>query len=215
MAKYSEIQEQRLRMVIRDAMAINPLITLSGLQQVTEKKAGRALSRDYIIKLQRKVRGEVQIRPDRERYEKRLAEVREKNRIIIDELFRIAFPDPNTPAHDKPGVIDRRKALETIARIIREEVKLEMDLGLFTKHLGQFDVEHRLKPLDDNTLNTIATTFKAWSTPPVMRKLEPKRIIEAQAKEIPNEPPKPPTTPNSAQPNAIPVTTGAGLVTSE
>lgn len=215
MAKYTETQEDRLKKVIRDAMAIDPLITIRSLQTVTEKKAGRALSFEYIIKLKRKIRGEVAIRPDLEKYENRLATLREKNRIVVEELLRIAFPDPNTPASEKPGIIDRRKALESIARIEKDMIKLEMDLGLFTRHIGTIQVDHRLKPLDDDTRSNIIKAFEAWGIPQQMRQIEPQRIVTAEAKEIPNEPPKQQSSPSVSGIQPIPTTVGTGFVGAE
>ncbi len=220
MPKYTETQEDRMRKVIRDAMAIDPLVTLRSLQSIVEKKLGRTITEKYIIKLKRKVKGELQVNGDRERYEDRIAYLRERNRIICEELFRIAFPDPNAVG-DRPGVTERRKALEAIARIEASEVKLEMDLGLFTRHLGQLDVDHRMKPLDDDTRSKIVSAFKAWHKQPQMRKIEPRQTITVKATTIPNEPTKqqPSPGPATAKPapiaQPIPRVTNAGLVPTE
>jgi hypothetical protein len=213
MTRVSETQEDYLKSVIRDAMAIDPLVTVRSLQKITEKKANRALSFEYIIKLQRKIRGEVKIRPDRERYENRLAFLRERNRIVCAELFRIAFPDPNS-MDIKPGVTERRKALEAIFRIEKDMIKLEMDLGLFTRQLGTVEIEHRLKPIDDKTLENIMQTFKVWAEPPQMRKIERREPIEVQVKETPHEPAN--NTATSTTTTAIiPIATGTRMVPTE
>src|SRR5882724_9438355 len=128
MPKITEHKEMALRRVIRDAMAIDPLITVSGLQRVVESKTGRPIDELYVKKLLRKVTGEMVIVADRERYEKRISQLRERNRILIDELLRIAYNASTSPK-------DKVNALGTIARIENAQVKLEMDLGLFTRHI--------------------------------------------------------------------------------
>lgn len=213
MSRVTETQEDYLKNVIRDAMAIDPLISVRSLQKVTEKKANRMLSLEYIIKLQRKIRGDVKIYPDREKYENRIAFLRERNRIVCAELFRIAFPDPNSL--EKPGVTERRKALEAIFRIEKDMIKLEMDLGLFTRQIGTVEVEHRLKPMDEKTLEGIMNTFKVWAEPPQMRKIEPKQAIEVQVKETPHEPTNNTTTSTTTTTAIIPIATGARMVPAE
>lgn len=209
MPKVSDHKEARLRRIIRDAMAIDPLISMNGLQRAVEKKIGRPIDEVYLKKLVNKTTGEMVIVADREKVEERISYLRERNRIICDELLRMAFPDPNSP--DQPGFIDRRKALESISNIEARQVKLEMDLGLFTRQLGTIEIEHRLKPIDETTLQTIVATFRAWSTPPQMRKIEAVRVVDAQPTIITNEP-------TNEQPRPITVAgvvTGAGLVPTE
>ena len=211
--KMSNTQEEHLRRVIRDAMAIDPLISSRAMVDLVEKKTNRPIGRVYVMKLMRKVSGEIVVRADREQVEKKIAYLRERNRVICEELFRMAFPDPKLIP--QPELIDRRKALEAIARIEANQAKLEMDFGLFERKLGTLGVEHRLKPLDEAALNDIVRTFQAWAEPPQMRKIERIRTIEAQATIITNEPPNAQPAKPSKQPSTIPAVSQAGLVATE
>lgn len=199
--------------MIRDAMAIDPLISSRAMVDLVEKKTNRPIGRVYVMKLMRKVSGEIVVRADREQVEKKIAYLRERNRVICEELFRMAFPDPKLIP--QPELIDRRKALEAIARIEANQAKLEMDFGLFERKLGTLGVEHRLKPLDEAALNDIVRTFQAWAEPPQMRKIERIRTIEAQATIITNEPPNAQPAKPSKQPSTIPAVSQAGLVATE
>lgn len=220
MPKVLEHKEAGMRRIVRDALAIDPLITVSGLQRALEQKTGRPVGEVYTKKLLRKVQREVAVNVSVESVEKRIAEIRETNRIVKEELLRIAFPSATTLAQDRPSVTDRRKALESIARIEATQAKLEMDFGLFTRKLGEIGVDHRLKPLDDQTLATMMTAWKMWFAMPIqMRKYEPPKQIKVETPIIPNAAPNTPTTPNSAQPapaiKLIPAVTGSGLVATE
>lgn len=180
MPKYNETQEDALRKIIRDAMAIDPLISLVSLQNITEKKTGRPLGQPYIIKLQRKVRGEIRVNGDRERYEERVAYLRERNRVICEELFRIAFPSPTMV--NPPGVTERRKALEAIARIDAGQIKLEMDLGLFVRKVGEVDVniKHTIHVLDDEKRSKVIQAMGAWKGIREPRKIKTVAIVKTE-----------------------------------
>jgi hypothetical protein len=213
MPKILEHKEARMRRIIRDAMAIDPLIDLKGIVKAVEQKMNRTIDPRYVKRLLRSITGEMSVVADREKVEERISYLRERNRIICEELFRMAFPGETVVP--RPTLKERQSALKAISDIEARQIKLEMDLGLFTRHLGQLDVDHRLKPMDEDTLTTVVKTFEAWSIPPQLRKIEPRKVITAQVKEIPHEPVKSTTSANVAPVNTLPITTGAGLVTTE
>ena len=194
MPKVSYQKEARLRRIIRDAMAVDPFISIKSLMATIEKKTNRTIDDTYLSKLVKSVNAEMTVVADREKIEDRITYLRESNRIIRDELFRIAFPavtDLNPP---KPA--ERIRALELIAKIDNAQVKIEMDLGLFTRHLGTVDIDHHLKPPDEDIMKAVVGTFQSWGiAPPQTRKTEPQRMIEAKVEVLPeitkNDEPKP------------------------
>jgi len=211
MPKILDHQEASLRRIIRDALAIDPLLTVTGVCRVVEAKIKRQVDPRYIKRLIKKVTGEMAVVADREKVEDRISHLRERNRIICDELFRMAFPGPNAI---QPDIMDRRKALEAIARIEANQAKLEMDFGLFTRHLGELNVDHRMKPLDDQTLGAISAAWKMWGPTPQMRKLESTQpVLKVEAKVIKDEPASNTTTKRND--TVIPAVTRAGLVATE
>lgn len=214
MPKVSEHREAKLRSIIRDAIAFHPLITIVDLQKVIEAKINGPIHRTYLTKLVRKVGKEVQMEVSRDTVENRVAAIRETNRILIDGLKRIAFPDSKDP--NKPNTTEQRKAMDTIARIENMQAKLEMDFNVFTRHAGTLTVEHnhRLKPVDAETLNKIIATFASWNVVvPLTRKFEATRVIDIKPTEISHEPAKQQPEPAERQP--IPTVTRAGLVNTE
>lgn len=215
MPTISESKEAGLRRIIRDIMALDPIISMNGLQRAIQNKTGKPIDEVYLKKLVKKVTGEMAVIADREKVEERVMYLRERNRILCDELFRIAFPSPTLIP--QPDFVDRRKAIEAISMIENRQVKLEMDLGIFTRQIGTINVDHRLKPIDEKTLEGIVATFKAWSTPPQMRKIEAREVVRAVPTHITNEPPNqqpsPAPVPARPAPAIIPTSTGTGMVT--
>lgn len=197
-----------LRRIIRDALALDPLITMVSLEQVVEKKIKRPIDKEYLLKLVNKVRKQVVSEVERSTADNRVAEIRESYRTIIEELRRLAYAE-TTPPNEK------RKCLDTIARIQDMQAKLEMDFGIFTRQIGTVNVDHRLKPIDPATLESITGTIGLWMKAVQMRKIEPQRVIEAQATNITTNEPKTQPTAESARPSTIPAVRNAGLVGTE
>lgn len=211
MPKIPDYQEESLRRHIRDARALDPLISLKGLQRVLETKFNRVISINFIVKLAKKVDGEVMIRPDNEKIEKRLAQMRESNRIVREGLLKIAYPGPGVMVADK----DKIKALDTIARIDHSMAKIEMDFGLYTRKLGEIDIHTKHSLMDPEKLESIVKAFSNWGkAPPEMRKIDPVRILSLKPVQTPHEQPNKPTTTPTSSTN-IATVTRAGLVDTE
>jgi hypothetical protein len=81
--------EAELRREIRDARALDPLISVSALEQRLEKKFNRGFSYRYIAKLADKIARQALIEADRTKIEERLAFNRENYRIVRDRLMKI------------------------------------------------------------------------------------------------------------------------------
>jgi hypothetical protein len=67
-----------MRRAIRDARAADPLISVSGLEAVLEKRFNRGFSRKYVAKFADKVFHQSLIEADRTQIEERLNMTREK-----------------------------------------------------------------------------------------------------------------------------------------
>lgn len=213
MPRISESKESGLKRTIRDIIALDPLISMNGLQRAIEKKTNRPIDEVYLKKLTKKVTAEMAVVADREKVEERISYLRERNRIICDELLRIAFPSSTLVGLERPTTTERLRALESITRIEAAQVKLEMDLGLFTRHLGEIEMTHRVaKPLDEDTRSNILKAFVSWSIPVQARKIEPKAIIEAKTIDVPISTTIQQPTPAPAPAKTIPSVVDAGLV---
>lgn len=218
MPRITQHKEDRIRQVIRDALAIDPLLSLKSIQDIVERKINRTVSLGYVHKMVRKANGAMAVVADREKVEDKIKNLRETNRIIRAELFRIAFPsDPSLIAFTK--ISERIRALEAIAKIEQVQAKLEMDFGLFTRHLGDLNIDHRLKPVEQGRLVTIIKAFESWgASPPQPRKIEAREMKTVESKNIPHEPnttPNQPTATPTSPPTIIPVIGNNGLVLSE
>ena len=206
MPKITHIQEQTIRRHIRDAMAIDPLISLMNIQKSLEKKLNRTISIVYIMRLVKKIGTELLVDLDRESVEKRVSQMRESNRIIREGLLKIEFPGDGGYVENK----DKIRALETIAKIDHSMAKIEMEFGIFSKKT----IEKTNDGFDDEKLEGIIKAFENWGvSPPQMRKIEVKvQTIDIKTKT--NESADKTTTTTTSS-NIIPAITGAGMVSTE
>ncbi len=209
MPKVTHPQEEKLRRTIRDALALDPLITLVSLQNVIELQLKRPIGLPYLIKLKRKVHGEALAEVERSTVNDRVRQLRESYRVLIEGLRRIAYPSANDL--EKPSITEKRKALEGIGRMESMLAKLEMDFGVFERQIGKVNIDHRLKPMSEDAMITSVRAFEAWGPVPQMRPIESKRIIDVKATEVKEEKKDEPK-PATKQPQSIPIVTGAGLV---
>lgn len=210
MPRVSEHKEHALRRTIRDIIALDPLIPINALQRAVEAKIKRPIDEVYLNKLVRKNRKELMVSADREKVEERVAQIRETHRIVKEELLRIAFPSSTLLV--QPTISERIKALNTIQKMDKDQIKIEMDLGIFSRKLGEVDIVHRLKPIDDNTRASMINAWKLWVESPMeMRKVKFIEVKNATAttKQTRTQ------TAVIAKPKSSDIVTDAGLVPTE
>jgi hypothetical protein len=80
--------EEEIRRVVRDARAMDPLITVLALEKALEKHFERGFSHQYVSKIADRVARESLIDADRTQIEQRLNFTRENYRMMREELPR-------------------------------------------------------------------------------------------------------------------------------
>src|SRR3984893_8811670 len=124
--------ESEIRREIRDARAIDPLITVSALEERLEETFKRGFSYRYVAKLADKIARQSLIKADRTKIEERLNFTRENYRIVRERLMKIV--------NWKQGDDGRRQwssevtdAAKTIVMLDLAILKAEIENGLYKK----------------------------------------------------------------------------------
>ncbi len=178
MPRVREQHDMAVRRAIRDAMAIDPLISMRQLQAVVEKRLGRTVDDEYIKRLVLKVKGDVTVRVDLQKIAPRIATMREDFRLARENLLRIAYGEGARPTADK----DRIAAWKAIGMLSKILLDAEMDLGIFERKGPTDDQAFRYAPVPVELWDGIMQTFKVWRFPTDLgRRIEPERFIEAEA----------------------------------
>lgn len=138
-------KEIELRRAIRDAIALEPLIDTRSLTLVVSKRVRRDVSRNYVMKLLRKVRGEMKYEMDNVDVVKRITEIRDRFRLLSHELARIAFWQPgSTPGDRGPSMREKTTAINSLVKLDQTLLAIEMDAGIYRRHLGEIETTHGL-----------------------------------------------------------------------
>lgn len=153
--KYLPEIEERIRRAIKDALAIDPLISFTQLSKVLESKGikgvgGKGLDREYVAKLVRKVNRETLIRIERAQVTERIAEIKERHRLAVTKLLKIAFYDSGSQENagiPSPSYKDQIAAIRELMKWDLAILSAEMDAGIFQRQLGTLEIERRNVPL--------------------------------------------------------------------
>lgn len=171
--KILQPQEEKMKLAIRDSIAIDPLISVSRLQDVLFNKGfksanNQVLTWHYIAKLVRKINREAAERADRTKVTERLSQSKERYRLVFDRLMRIAFytEDLKKEGMPPPSYRDQISALNAIVRLDIAILNAEMDAGIFERHLGTLEVDKRNKPIPKELKDRIRQAMINWGMMP-------------------------------------------------
>ena len=164
--------EEKLRRVIRDARAADPLITVSGLEHVLEKHFQRGFSRRYIAKLADKVHRAALVDADRTQLRERLNVTREKFRLASERLLQIIHWEAEPPKENEtladylksikpPDNEDVIEASKNFAMMDLALLKAEIECGLYRDSTSD-NASTGVTVLPDDATRSITTAFAKW-----------------------------------------------------
>ena len=130
-------KEDILKRTVRDAMAINPLVSIRKMQDIVKVQNEQSISDKYTSKLMKKVRGQVIIESDHKKINERLAEVRERYRTNIEYLTRCIYW--KWEYLEMYGI--QEPTLKEKLNAIKLQTKLEDDLFKSEIYAGMFEIE--------------------------------------------------------------------------
>jgi hypothetical protein len=137
--KMLEEKEEMLKKTIRNAMAINPFISIRGTQALVEQNTGRSISDKYVSRLMRKIRRQAVVQSDRKQMNERLAEVRERFRLLTEYLYRIVYwkyEYLRDYGVEMPKCKDKLAAMKLLAQLELALFRAELQTGAFQDHQG-------------------------------------------------------------------------------
>lgn len=179
-------QELHIRQVIRDSLALDPLISIRNLKKTVEYNTKHPIGDKYLMRLLGKIRGEVVAQANRQELGERMTEVKERFRVLQKELQRIIywemryFPEFGI---QRPSTRERMNAIKTLAQMDLALLKTELDVGMFRKKQNEIEELLNNPALPSELHEQIIGVFRQWkfSKPePAEAKTTPQMaIIEA------------------------------------
>lgn len=163
-------KEEFLRNTIRDAIAANPLVTIRRMQEIVEQNTGRAISDKYVARLMHKIRRQAVIQSDRKKMNERLAEVRERYRLLMDDLMRTVYWKPEfleMYALQPPSFKERLAAMKLLAQMELALFRAELDAGLFENRQTAIYEMLQQGVLPTELREQVIGAFRTWKLTPV------------------------------------------------
>ncbi len=171
--KKPRVQEDKIKRAIRDAIIIDPLISVTKLQDALFDKGLRSATNTplhwhYLAKLREKVHRQSIENVDRQEVSHRIAEMKERYRLVFERLIRIAFysDDLKKEGIPPPSYRDQISALREISRLDVSIFGAELDAGIFERHIGTLEIEKRNKPLPPELKAQMLKAFTNWGIIP-------------------------------------------------
>lgn len=177
-------QEEFLQCYVRDCLAINPMVPIRKMQELVLTNTGRSISDKYLARLMLKIRRQVVFQSDQKKISERLAEVREKYRVLSDQSSRIAYWRTdflNLYGLQEPSLRERLAAIKTMAYLETSLFKNELYAGMFENK--QLAIEQMLEQgvLPTELREQVIGVFRTWKLAPATREMaEPMELIVAE-----------------------------------
>jgi len=127
-------QEEFLQTNIRNAIALNPLVSIRKMQGIIERNTGRSVSDKYVAKLMAKIRRGAIIQSDRKQINERMTEVRERFRMLTEHLLLIIYWVPeylNKYGVQYPSTKEKFAAIKLLGQMDLALFRAELDAGIF------------------------------------------------------------------------------------
>lgn len=132
--KIQKEKREILKTAVRDIIAQEPLVSIRRAQKAVEHRTEYSIGDKFLSRLMSEVRQEVRGYSDNKELGDRLTEVRERFRVLIKQLSRVAYWDfdvGRTYAIAEPTVAERYRAIKLIGQLELSLLRTEFALGLF------------------------------------------------------------------------------------
>ena len=168
MGTYSQPVEERLKCEIRDARAIDPLISISSLTAKLSETFNRSFDQRFIGKLAKKVMKEELVAVDRSKINDRIAQLRETHRLGRERLLRVLYWTPETEVlHGirKPKAADNIQAAKNLVMLDITVLNAEVANGVYT-NLDEAAAAHKYPALPEEKRQVVVSAFEKWGMLP-------------------------------------------------
>jgi hypothetical protein len=158
-------QAEYIQTAIRDAVAIDPLISVRRLQEAVEQRTGRSISDKYLAKLVKKSRRQVAIEADRKQLKVRFAQVSERYRVLLKELHKIIWWSPvyiSKYGIQRPSTKEKVGATKLAAQMELALFRTELDLGVFEDRRAVLEEMLREGLLPTELHEQLVGVFRQW-----------------------------------------------------
>lgn len=163
-------QEEFLKNTIRNGIAANPLVSIRKMQKIVEYNTGRFISDKYLAKLMVNIRHQAVVQSDKKQMNERLTEVRERFRLLMDDLLRTIYWKPEFLKDyglTCPLFKERLAAMKLLAQLELALFRAELDAGVFNNKQVVLNDMFQQKILPTKLQEQVVEASMTWELKPV------------------------------------------------
>jgi hypothetical protein len=181
--KIMQPYEEKIKRAIRDAMAIDPLMTQTDMIQYLDRKFQRMFAPAYVRKMSQKVLEGARWEADRLSVEKRFVFSRENYRIARERLMRVMYwtPENPLPGMKAPLPMDIIEAAKAVVELDMKFLNMELANGFYKRPIAEEAAKIHYEPLPKEVRTAIISTWQNFG-------LLPSAAIERMVGPEQNEP---------------------------
>jgi hypothetical protein len=174
-------KENYLKGMVRDIVAVNPLVSIRGMQDLIKNNTGHTISKNYASQLINKVRRQAVIESDRKKMNERLAEMRERHRVRMQYLERLIYWKPKYYREygmNEPSPKEKMMAIKLQAHLDTSLFKAELTAGMFEDKRNAIAEMLKQGILPTELNEQIVGVFRSWKMGPTRTEQREIRKIE-------------------------------------
>ena len=153
MGTKNHAQEEAIRRAVRNAIAVDPLVSSRALAKAVKEKTGLPVTKEYVLKQMKKARREAITEVESAKVVPEIAKISEHFRVMIDRLNKIVFAEDG--AHKDSDII---AAAAQILKTQHDLFYMMLDAGIFKK--PPVVVEHKVEITPE--IQQILDNAKNW-----------------------------------------------------
>jgi hypothetical protein len=159
--------KERLKQIVKNAVTMDPMISLRELQAVLLQKGIKIGNLNSLARIRKELTKDAIEEMDRTQVIKRYADMEERMRVLRTELFKIIYPDGKSGVY--PSYSEQISAMKTLVESDIKLFRAGLDMGIYRKdmekgkkHTKEEELAMRNKPLPPEAKEMIKRAMQNW-----------------------------------------------------
>lgn len=154
--------EEKIRRAIRDAYALDPLMSVYSLQETLEIRFKRKFAREYLAKQIKKLSGQMRRDLDTVKVSDRLKGTRDTYRLVRERLLKVVYWKPSDSANGIKAPF-HSEIIDACAKLVLLDLALveaEVKNGIYQRPIDAVAKEIRYEPLPADIRKVVIASWK-------------------------------------------------------
>jgi hypothetical protein len=163
--------KERLKQIVRNAVALDPMISLRDLQAVLLQKGIKIGNLNSLARIRKELTEDAIEEMDRSQVLKRYSDMEERMRVLRTDLFKIIYPDGKSGMY--PSYSEQISAMKILMESDIKLFRAGLEMGIYRKDMAkgkkytkEEELAMRNRPLDPEHRKAMLKAFKNFGLIP-------------------------------------------------